>query len=357
MYKWFDATQALKGVDLEIQGGQIHGLIGENGSGKSTITSIIAGVKMPTEGRMFFKGQPWEPSSMASAFDCGVSMILQEANTIPGCTVAENLYAGHISKFRKYGFLDSRKMVRKASEKLADFGVSHIDAAGLVDQYGFEDRKVVEIVRSLSSSTELLIIDETTTALSHEGRKMLYSIMHKMKEEGKAVIFISHDIDEIIEHCTNLTVLRDGEITGHLSYEDLQKDDAIERIRFLMVGRDIGDAYYREDYDSSHEEEIALEFKDVSVSGVKNFNLQLHKGEIIGFGGLSGSGMHEIGRAAFGLEKLASGKVIRNEKIIKSPHDAIRGSIGYISKDRDVEALILSGDVRDNIALPSLDGL
>lgn len=355
--KKFGPVNALNGVDFEVRRGEIRGLIGENGSGKSTLTSIMAGMQKATSGTMEYKGKPWNPVTMAEAQEQGVCMILQESNTIRGCTVAENIFAGQIKKFSKFGVVNMRKMIAEAQKLLDSFGVGKIRAADAIDKYSFEDRKMIEIVRSVSSDTEVLVVDETTTALSFDARELFYGLMKKLAEQNKAVIFISHDMNEILEQCTDLTVLRDGNIIGHLTGEEMRQPGAPERIRYMMVGREIGDAYYRSDYDVSHLEEVALEFRDVSVGPIKNFSLQLHKGEIIGFGGLSGCGMRLIGRAGFGLERLSSGGVYKNGKKIADPLTAIRNGIGYVSKDRDTEALILSASIAYNITFPSLDAL
>ena len=358
MVKNFGPTRALRDVDVNFYRGEIRGLIGENGSGKSTITSIVAGMQKPTSGEMFYKGEPWNPVSMVDAQLHGISMVLQEANTIPNCTVAENIFAGRFNEFAKANSFLSMKKVNKAAQEILDsFGLEHIKATDSINKYGFEDRKLIEIVRCVSDDTEVFVVDETTTALSLEGRQLLYKLIHKLKDNGKSVIFISHDMEEILEQCTDLTVLRDGEIIGHLNREEMDAPGAVKKIRFMMVGREIGDAYYREDYDTSHQPEVALKLDHVSFGPIKDFTLELHKGEIIGFGGLSGCGMHEIGRAAFGLEKLAEGKVLREGKEIKSCLDAIENGIGYISKNRDTEALILEGSIGENIVLPSINAL
>lgn len=357
MCKNFGPTRALRNVDIKFYRGQIRGLVGENGSGKSTVTSIISGMQKATSGEMFYKGQPWDPASMVQSQHAGISMVLQEANTIPGCTVAENIFAGRFDEFSRFGIVNMRRINEEAQKMLESFGITHICATDNINQYGFEDRKLIEIVRCVSEDTEVFVVDETTTALSLEGRQLLYKLIHKLKDENKSVIFISHDMDEILEQCTDLTVLRDGEIKGHLTREEMDQPEAEKRIRFLMVGREIGDAYYREDYDTTHQEEVALELDHVSFGPIKDFSLKLHKGEIVGFGGLSGCGMHEIGRAAFGLEKLESGAVIRNGKKITTCLGAIESGIGYISKNRDREALILDGPIADNIVLPSLPSL
>ena len=357
MTKFFGPTQALKGVDMRFYRGEIRGLIGENGSGKSTVTSIIAGMQAASGGTMTYKGQSWKPENMVEAQKAGISMVLQEANTIPDCTVAENLLAGRFDEFSKFGFVSMKKANAEAEKMLLSFGITNIHAKDSINKLTFEDRKLIEIVRCVSDETEVFVVDETTTALSLEGRQILYKLIHELKEKGKCVIFISHDMDEILEQCTDLTVLRDGNIIGHLNREEMDAPDAVQRIRYMMVGREIGEAYYREDYDTSHSDEIALELKNVSFGPIKDFSLTLHKGEILGFGGLSGCGMHEVGRAAFGLEKLESGSVVRNGKEIKTCLQAIESGIGYISKNRDEEALILDGSIQDNSVLPLLPSL
>lgn len=359
--KNFGPTQALKKVDMDFYPGEIRGLIGENGSGKSTVTSIMAGMQKPSAGEMFYKGEKWAPASMAYAQEKGICMILQEANTISGVSVAENIFLNELSKFTKFGFLNRKKLNEAAQAKLNAMGLQHIKAKDPIDKYTFEDRKLIEIVRCVDENTTVLVVDETTTALSVDGRQMLYKIVHQLAKEGKSIVFISHDMDEIIEQCDVLTVLRDGNIIGHLDRKEMAvaknpktRKPVEDRIRLMMVGRDIGDAYYREDYDSSCSDEVALEFKDVSVGGLEHFNLKVHKGEIVGFGGLSDCGMRLVGRAGFGLEKLKTGEVVRNGKVVRSAKDAIAYGVGYISKNRDTEALILPASIKDNIALPSL---
>lgn len=357
MHKVFGPTIALKDVDIQICRGEIRGLVGENGSGKSTIMSIAAGMQPATSGDMFYKGEKWEPKSMVDSQDHGISMILQEANTIPGVTVAQNLFAGQEKRFSKMGVINMPKMYKAANVLLKNFGISNIKGTDMIETLTFEDRKLIEIVRCVTEDTEILVVDETTTALSHEGRDILYRIMHRLANEGKSVVFISHDMDEILEQCTVLTVLRDGDIIGHLDRAEMDASDAVQRIRYMMVGREIGEKYFREDYDSSCCDEVALELKNIRFGAIDHFSLVLRKGEIVGMGGLSGCGMHEIGKAAYGLKKLKSGEVLRNGKAVKSCVDAIQSGIGYISKDRDTEALIVNASIQENIVMPSLTSL
>jgi len=358
MHKVFGPTVALKDVNFELRRGEIRGLIGENGSGKSTIMSIASGMQPPTDGKMYYKGQAWAPANMIESQAAGISMILQEANTIPNVTVAQNIFAGRENEFSSFGLINMKKMIREADELLRKFGIEDIKAGDPINKYTFEDRKLIEIVRCVTDETQILVVDETTTALSHSGRNILYKLIHEMAEKrNKAVVFISHDMDEILEQCSCLTVLRDGEIIGHLTRAEMDAEGAVQKIRYMMVGREIGEKYYREDYDVSHREAVALELKNVSFGAIKNFSLTLHEGEIIGMGGLSGCGMHEIGRLAYGLEKPDAGEVLRGGKKITGCLDAIQNGIGYISKNRDTEALILTGSIRDNLVLPSLKDL
>lgn len=364
MHKHFGSTIALNGVDFTVYRGEVRGLVGENGSGKSTITSIVAGMQNPTSGKMFYQGKSWHPMSMLDAQRQGISMILQESNTIPGVTVAQNLFAGQEELFSKAGFINLKKMYRAADELLDKFGINHIRGRDNIDLYTFEDRKLIEIIRAMKSDIELLIVDETTTALSFEGRELLYRLIREMANNNKAVIFISHDMDEILSQCTALTVLRDGNITGIFSEEEISganneqlRKDLEKSIRYKMVGREIGDKYYRDDYDYSCQPEVALHIDNVSLGEIRGFSLALHKGEIVGIGGLSNCGMHEVGRIAFGVERPNSGKVMRNGVEIKNSVMAVQEGIGYISKNRDQEALILQGSIGENIVFPSLRDL
>lgn len=376
MHKEFGPTIALHDVDFTLRRGEIRGLIGENGSGKSTIMSIASGMQPATSGEMIYKGNPWNPKTMLDASKQGIAMILQESNTIPGVTVAQNLFAGREKEFSRFGFINMKKMYAESDKILDKFNISFLRGKTKMNSLSFETRKLIEIIRACEQDPDILVIDETTTALSLEGREILYKIMNDMAASNKAVVFISHDLDEIMDKCSHVTVLRDGNIIDTLEKKDFDG----KKISTLMVGRDIGDAYYRDDYIPSKQDEVKLEFKNVCYGNIKNFNLKLHKGEIVGIGGLSDCGMHTIGQLAFGVRKPSSGSVIRNgvcvkesrlsrllkknktdvESIkdgvkVKSPTSAINMRIGYVSKNRDTEALILDAPIRENIVLPSLD--
>lgn len=246
-------------------------------------------------------------------------------------------------------------MNNEANRLLKDYGFDHIKAQELVDNYNFEDRKLIEIVKATYFKPKILVIDETTTALSQEGREELYKHMNRIREEGNTVIFISHDLPEILDKSDTITVLRDGEYITTVKSRDVNEDD----LKKLMVGREVTGKYYRSDYGSKISDEVVLSVKNVTVKGkIHDVSFDLHKGEILGFGGLSESGMHEIGKAIFGASYDREGEVVlANGTHINDIPTAIANSIAYTSKDRDNESVVLNQSIEDNIALPSLDNL
>ena len=227
MNKSFGATIALRQVDIDVYPGEIRGLIGENGSGKSTLTSIIAGIQKADAGEVKFHNQPWQPVSMIDALEHGIGMIVQETGTIPGISVAENLFLGEASRFRnKLGLVSRKAMEQEARNALDVIHADHIQPGTPTALLDLQERKLVEVARVMVKKPEILVVDETTTALSQKGRELLYQLMESLKKEGKAVIFISHDLDEIKQVCDTLTVLRDGKIITHFT-KDNYDDDSI----------------------------------------------------------------------------------------------------------------------------------
>ena len=210
--KKFGSVTALNGVDLEVYPGEIRGLIGENGSGKSTISSIAAGMQKATSGQMSYEGNAWEPESMIDALNKGIGMVVQESGTITGITVAENIFLAEMKKFKKGLLVDRKRLFEEADRALSNIGITSISGKDMMDSLSFQDRKLVEIAKVILKKPKILVIDETSTALSHDGRQIMYGIMKKMKKEGGSVLFISHDLEEIMEVCDTLTVLRDGNL-------------------------------------------------------------------------------------------------------------------------------------------------
>ena len=354
--KAFGPTRALINVDIEVERGEIRGLIGENGSGKSTLASVIAGAQLADSGEMFFKGNPFRPHNMAEAQGYGASMVIQEMGTIPGISVASNIFSGRLEQFTKFGLLDWKLINKEAQKILNAIGAGDIAAEKMIDLYNFEDRKIVEIARAMSENPELLIVDETTTALAQKGRAIIYSLIKKIRKENRSVLFISHDLDELLEVCDTVTVLRDGVVIDTLD----KKQMSIDVMRQLMVGRNLEENYYRGDYKGRLTDDVVLCAHQVtSHPFFENIDLELHRGEILGFGGLSNSGMHELGRVLYGIDQPITGSVelCENKTHIHNTHDAVKNGLGYVSKDRDKEAIIIDASIKSNITLPSLASL
>ena len=352
--KNFGPVVALKDVNLTVYPGEIRGLIGENGSGKSTISSIAAGMQKAASGTMLFRGKPWEPSSMIDALQQGIGMIVQESGTIAGVSVAENMFLAELDQFKaSFGRIQKKKMNEKATEAMKAIGVDHVTGDMPMAVLDFQTRKLVEIAKVVMKNPDILIIDETSTALSQDGRELMYKLIRKIRDDHKAVIFISHDLEEIMEVCDTLTVLRDGDLIRTFKKEEFDAD----AIRTSMIGRELQGDYYRSDTKASCGTEVALEAKELSYKDeLKSVSMTLKKGEIVGIGGLSSCGMHALGKAMFGALPLEGGEVICGGKDrINSPHTAITHGIGYVSKDRDIESLCLSASIRDNIAVAGMD--
>ena len=352
--KTFASTVALGDVDLNVYPGEIRGLIGENGSGKSTISSIAAGMQKADSGEMRYHGDSWNPVSMIDALSKGIGMIVQESGTIQGVSVAENLFLGETKQFPgPFGTIDRKAMNAKADEALQAIGVKNVSGATPMGALEFKTRKLVEIAKVVMKDPEILVVDETTTALSQEGRSILYTLMKKLRDEGKAVLFISHDLDEIMEVCDTLTVLRDGAIIRHFTKDEFDAD----AIRTSMIGRELQGDYYRSDYTPSHLEEVAVKAEHISLGeALQDVSITVYKGEIVGIGGLSHCGMHPLGKILFGAVKPDSGEVVTGDGVkITSETVAMKQAFGYVSKDRDVESLSLTASIRDNIAIAGME--
>ena len=542
--KQFGPTIALNDVDIEIYSGEIRGFIGENGSGKSTMSALMTGIHQKTSGTMWYHGEVWEPSSMIEALNGGIGIIVQENGTISEISVAENIFLGELKQFAGVNYFESRKIedfsplfdldissienvtkeyaeklsavsgaeakkllkeaekalseeYKKLNDKLVslnpekkdkvindfnsfaekafnDFqaqleainkkyeanaegldevikkrrldndikeakrfykrqikgmetqtylkldwikkdvqslkncyinrrndlraihenkvlkkiketilnvvfglfvngkklrkhagyalskiGVTDIRPDVITAAYDMQQRKLIEIAKCLNKNPEIFIVDETTTALSETGRNLLYKKMEELKNSGRSVLFISHDLDELMEKCDTLTVLRDGNIVANLDKSKGEFD--ADMIKKYMIGRELKGDYYRSDYDGSYSDQVVLKMVDgIEGNQLRHVNLELHKGEILGIGGLSECGMHTLGKALFGNVKIEGGFVYTGEnldELVRSEDFAMSRKIGYLSKNRDVEALALKTSIFDNIAIASINNI
>ncbi len=351
--KSFTSTRALSHVDLQVFSGEIRGLIGENGSGKSTLSAIISGNLKADEGEMYLFGKPYAPQNSFDASCKGISMIVQEQGTIDTVSVAANIFAGREEQFCKYGLLDSKGLTKAAQELLEKVGIGDIRAEQITGTLSFEDKKLVEIARAFYKTPELFIVDETTTALPQKGREILYRLIRQLKKEGKSVLFISHDIEELMNVCDTVTILRDGQLIASLSEDEMDP----HKMKSLMVGREVVDNYYRNRNEPASGGKDVLEVKGVSSGILKNINFAVKEGEILGFAGLSDCGMHELCKVLFGLVKPETGSVLLKGKTIANTKEAIRNRMGFMSKNRDTESMLITLSIQENVVLPSLPRL
>lgn len=351
--KNFGITRALRDVSFDVNKAEIRGFIGENGSGKSTLSNIIAGVYGKDEGHIFMEEEEISCATVVEGEEKGVALIVQEIGTIEDISVAANIFLGNEKRFVKNGLIQYKQMEVEAKKALDLIGVSNIDPSEKAGKYNLEERKIIEIAKAFYLHPKLMIVDETANALSTHGRNILYDVMKKVRSYGGTVFFITHDLDELVMICDSVTILRDGVYIDTV----YGKDMVIGELKVKMVGREISDHYYRTDETGSFGEKVVLSTHNIFTSVLKNVSMELHENEILGLGGLSDCGMHELGRVLFGLDKPYSGKVSCNGKDISfsGPLQAIRESIGYVSKNRDTEAIILQDSIKNNICLCSLD--
>ena len=353
MCKRFGSTVALDRVDLTVYPGEIRGLIGENGSGKSTISSIAAGMQKADSGEMVFKGRSWSPASMVEALEHGFGMIVQEQGTVPGISIAENIFLGGIGQFAHGPFVDRKKLLAAARRVLDRVGMDRVDPALPMGALDMQDRKLVEIAKVIAREPDIFVVDETTTALSQIGREKIYELMREQKAADKSVLFISHDLDELLATCDTLTVLRDGRLVRSFTKDQFDPD----LIRTSMIGRQLQGDYYRSDSQATRREEVALRAEHLTAGqAVQDVSLTVHKGEIVGVGGLSQCGMHDLGKVLFGAIRPDAGSVTAGSgAAVTSEAVAMKQGIGYVAKDRDVESLCLGASIQDNIAVAGME--
>lgn len=350
--KFFGPTHANKDIDLTVRRGRIHALAGENGSGKSTLLGIICGLQGCDSGTMKMNGEPYAPRNPIEANDKKIGYVVQELGLINTLPVAVNMYIGHMGKYTRAGILDMNSIYGDAKKELNQYGFEGIHPRYPAGALSVEKRKIVEVVKALSIKPDILVLDETTQALSYDNRKKLYTIIHKAKELGIAVLLVTHDLEEMVELADTVTVLKDGAVSADLKGEEI----TVEKIRTAMVGREMVGSYYRSDWEPSHGEEVSLHVEHLSAKGhFTNVSFDLHKGEILAICGLSDAGIHEVGKALTGILKTSSGvvKEMESGREIKRPQDAVAAKVAYVPKDRDHEALMMNTTIRSNLYLPS----
>ena len=348
--KYFPGIKALDGVHLNILPGEVHALIGENGAGKSTLVKIMTGVYQPTSGKILYKGNETTFPNALDAQKAGIAAIHQEASMFPELTVTENIFMGHHSG--KSVHIDWRSMKKRTRELLKKMELD-INPDSLIKNLSTAQRHMVEIAKALSIDADIVIMDEPTSALTLKEVEDLYKIITQLKNDGKAVLFISHKFDEIFKICDSFTVFRDGK------YIDSGRIDeaSIDSIVTMMVGRSLDQMFPKEKAEIG---DTILEVKNLGKTGIfKDISFTLKKGEILGFFGLVGAGRTEVMRVLFGIDRKNSGDIfIQGEKIIiNSPGSAMKKGIALIPEDRQDQGVIQDMSLTHNITLPQIDNL
>ena len=355
--KWFGVTHANCEIDFSLKKGEVRGLLGENGSGKSTLTSQICGILKPTSGKMYVNGEEYAPASPVEANQKRVAMVVQELGVLDTLPVFMNMFMGNTEKFTHGGILDVGAMNREAIEELKKYGFNSIPTQMLAQELSIEQKKLVELTKALSRDPDILVLDEITQALSHDNREILYKIIEDFKAAGHSVIMISHDLEETLDICDSITVLRDGALIRTMEKDEFD----LNQIKRLMVGREMNEHYYREDQQETHGERVVLSVDGMETSSLHNISFKLYEGEILGVCGLSDGGIHDLGRALFGKDQIKKGTVTihtqNGDKKVKKSSDITKNRGAYLSKDRDSEGLMLKASVALNIQVPSLKKL
>ena len=356
LYKYFGSTCANKNVNFAVRRGEIRGIAGENGSGKSTLLQQIAGIYCKDEGTMILNGESYNPHTPMDAISNKVGIVVQELGVLNTLPAGINMFAGRLNQFSKFGIVNMKKLYENANEQFEKYGLEKIPLNKYCNHMAIETRKMIELARALSIDPDILILDEVTQSLSQNNREVLYNLMKQLKKMGKTIIIITHDLEEMLELCDSITVMRDGEIIDTRDCDQIDTDE----LKRLMVGREVSNEYYRKDNIPDYLEEVILEVKNLTVKNeVSDVTFDLHKGEILGFCGISDSGIHTIGKAVFGLSHGRTGNVtLRNRNItIRNAQVAAKNGMSYVPKDRDGEALMMRDSIISNFVLPSVNEL
>ncbi|WP_405656723.1 sugar ABC transporter ATP-binding protein [Streptomyces sp. RK9] len=346
--KSFGAVRALHGVSLALLPGEVHALAGENGAGKSTLIKTLAGVHRPDAGRLLRDGAPVSFPGPAAARDAGIAVIYQEPTLFPDLSVAENIHMGRRPR-RALGLLDRRAMRASTAALMARLGVA-LDPRRPGRGLSIADQQIVEIAKALSCDARVLIMDEPTAALTRSEAHRLLGVVRALREQGAAVLFISHRLEEIFEIAQRVTTLRDGSWIATEPVAALTQDDLVRR----MVGRDLDELYPKQDVVPG---EVALSVRRLTREGVfTDVSFEVRRGEIVGLAGLVGAGRTEVARAVFGVDRWDGGEVDVNGRTLVngSPSAAMAAGLALVPEDRRAQGLVMGMSIERNIALTGL---
>jgi L-arabinose transport system ATP-binding protein len=346
--KAFPNVRALDDVSLEIHSGEILAFIGENGAGKSTLLKILSGDYRPDVGKIILDGQEISFPNPNSAHKVGVRVIYQEPEIIPWVSVPENIWVGELPK--TLGFLNRKRLNDLVQQSLVDYGFETVLPISLM---GYElssaQRQVVEILRALKSGVRVLALDEPTSSLTDDEVERLFRLVRRLRDEGVALIYVSHRLNEIKRLCDRVAILRDGKLVTVRDVDELSENEIVS----LMVGRELSDVFHRHVVKAKQR---VLEVKGLNSNWHHDINFYVNAGEIVGFSGLVGAGRTELAKVIFGADRKTGGQILLEGKEvdIRQPIEAIAKGIGFAPEDRKREGLILIRSVLENASIAIL---
>ncbi|MGA2545484.1 MAG: sugar ABC transporter ATP-binding protein [Rectinemataceae bacterium] len=347
--KSFPGVQALNKVSFELRKGEVHALVGENGAGKSTLMKILSGVYRPDSGKIQYKGKEVHFQNARESAEAGIGIIYQELNLVPHLTVAQNIYIGREPR-TILGYIDDKKMNVDATEILRKLNLD-IDPSTRLNKLSISKQQMVEIAKALSKDSEILIMDEPTSALTETEIDELFKVIHSLRDRGVGIIYISHRLDELKHIVDRITIFRDGHYIATSDYAAITMEEIINK----MVGRKIENMFPARHNVPTRRK--LLEVRHIVHAGIlKDISFDLYEGEILGLAGLMGAGRSELARAIFGADPITSGEVLRNGKKlhIRSPSDAIKNGIAYLSENRKEEGLAIKMRLDQNITMANM---
>lgn len=348
IHKAFPGVKALANAGINLYPGEVHTLMGQNGAGKSTLIKVLTGVYTPDSGSIVFDGKPVAPRGVQEAQDIGISTVYQEVNLCPNLSVAENLFIGHYP--RRFGMVDWRTMRREAATLLAQLQVD-IDVAAPLNRYPLAIQQMVAIARALRISARVLILDEPTSSLDEAEVQLLFGVLRRLRDQGMAILFVTHFLEQTYAISDRITVMRNGEREGEYLCRDLSRIALVNK----MVGAPASEAPAPvAPLTQQPASPVLLQARGLAKKGaLAPLDLTIHRGEMLGLCGLLGSGRTETARLLFGADKADAGAIDidGSSSLFAVPRDAIAHGIGFCSEDRKHEGAILDLSVRENIML------
>ena len=345
--KHFGGIKALDGVNLQIKKGEVHALLGENGAGKSTLMKILGGSYVKDSGEIYVDGEKADIKTPTDSQKYGIAVIYQEQALVDCLTVADNIMLGRIPN--KGGAIKESELLKAAVDAMELVG-SQFDPGMLIRDLSVAQRQFVEIAKAVSMDARIIVMDEPTSVLTLPETEVLFKLIHKLKSQGRSMIYISHRLEELPQIADRCTVLKDGVYVGTRGMEDVTKNMLIS----MMTGREIQNIYPEKPDKFG---EVRLEVEGLTYKKLfQNVSFQVRAGEVVGFSGLVGSGRTEVARAIFGVDSIESGTVKLDGETVhfKSPGKALEKGIVYITEDRKGDGLFLGMSISDNISISTL---